>query len=158
MRHGNKVRKLGRTKAHRDALLRNLVRALIVHERIQTTLPKAKEAGRLAERMIGYARSNTLAARRQAARLLDDKTLLKKLFDEVGPRFADRTGGYTRVYRLGPRGGDAAEMALLELVVREESRKEKEAKAKASKGRGRKSKAKSATDKPTKKTGRGKGK
>ncbi len=143
MRHGNKVKKLGRTKAHRDALLRNLVRALFAHERIQTTLAKAKEARRLADRMIRFARQNTLAARREANRFIVDRDILKKLFDAIGPRFAGRDGGYTRIYRLGPREGDAAEMALLELVVREETHKEKKAKA-AEKGRGRK-KTKKAT-------------
>ena len=140
MRHGSKTKKLGRTRAHRDALMRNLVRALFTHERIQTTLPKAKEARRHADRMIRFARTNTLAARREVGRFITDKDLLRKLFDVIGPRFAEREGGYTRVYRLGPRGGDAAEMALLELVVREETRKEKEAKAKADKQRGRKKK------------------
>ncbi len=136
MRHGDKVRKLGRRVNLRTALLRNLVIALFTHERIRTTLPKAREAGRLAERLIAYARKNDLAARREAARVITDKTLLKKLFDSIGPRFADRPGGCTRVLRLGPRPGDAAEMALLELVVREETHKEKQARAKAAKEKG----------------------
>ncbi|MFO7674951.1 MAG: 50S ribosomal protein L17 [bacterium] len=118
MRHGNKVKKLGRTHEHRRALLRNLVRELVTHDRIQTTLAKAKEAQRFADRMVSYARTGTLAARREAARFIGDGAALRRLFGEVGPRFADRSGGYTRIYRLGPRPGDAAEMALLEFVVR----------------------------------------
>jgi len=152
VRHGDKVKKLGRTMAHRRALLRNLVRALLVHERIQTTLPKAKEASRLAERMITFARKNTLAARREAARFISDKDLLRKLFDEVGPRYTGRAGGYTRILRLGPRFGDAAELALLELVDRKESHREKQARAKAAKGRAPKEKPPKATaEKPAKK-------
>lgn len=128
MRHGDKVKKLGRTTQHRRALLRNLVTALLRYERIRTTLPKAKEAGRLAERLIRMALTNTLAARRQAGRFIQDRTILKKLFDEVGTRFAGRPGGFTRVLKLGPREGDAAEMALLELLVREERTREKKGK------------------------------
>lgn len=130
------------------------MRALITHERIQTTLSKAKEARRRAERLIRFARKNTLAARREAVRFIGDKDLLKKLFDVIGPRFTDREGGYTRIYRLGPREGDGAEMALLELVVREETHKEKQAKAKAKKERGRKKTKKSAEKKPAPKKSR----
>ncbi len=143
MRHGDKVKKLGRRRNLRTALLKNLVAALFTHERIRTTLPKAKETRRLAERLIRFARQNDLAARREVARIITDKDLLKKLFDKIGPRFVDRSGGWTRVLRLGPRPGDAAEMALLELVVREETHKEKQAKARAAKEKGgKKSKAK----------------
>lgn len=136
MRHGDKVKKLGRRVGHRTSLLKNLVAALFVHERIRTTLPKAKEARRLADRLISFALSNTVAARREAAKIITDKALLKKLFNEIGPRFVDRPGGWTRVLRLGPRPGDAAEMAILELVVRKESHKELEAKERAAKERG----------------------
>lgn len=118
MKHGDKVKKLGRTSEHRRALLRNLVRELVLHDRIRTTLPKAKEARRFAERMVGFAKAGTLAARREAGRYIDDGTALRRLFDEVAPRFSGRDGGYTRIYRLGPRPGDGAEMALLEFVVR----------------------------------------
>jgi len=131
LRHGRKVRKLGRTAAHRRALMRNLVQALFQHERIQTTLPKAKEASRQADRLVTFARSGSLAARRQVARFISDRKVLTKLFDEIAGRFADRAGGYTRIYRLGPREGDGAEMALLELVVREDTAKEKREKEKA---------------------------
>jgi len=120
VRHGDRVRKLGRTRSHRQALLRNLVSALVQHERIRTTLPKARQAQRLAERMMRLVLVNTLASRRQAARTIQSRTLLKKLFDEVGPRFAGRAGGCTRLYRLGHRPGDSAEVALLEFSVRKE--------------------------------------
>lgn len=136
MRHGDKGRKLGRTAQHRRALMRNLVTALFEHERIRTTLAKAKESRRFADRMITYALKNNLAARREAGRFIQDRTVLKKLFDVIGPRFAGRPGGFTRVLRLGPREGDAAEMALLELVIREERHHEKKAKAAAAKQKG----------------------
>ena len=136
MRHGDKVKKFGRTAQHRLALMRNLVTALFEHERIRTTLAKAKESRRFADRMVTFALKNTLAARRQVGRFIQDKTVLKKLFDVIGPRFVGRPGGFTRVLRLGPREGDAAEMALLELVIREERHHEKKAKAAAAKQKG----------------------
>lgn len=118
MRHGDKVKKLGRKREHRIALMRNLVSALIKYERIRTTVAKAKETRRLAERLVSKACSGTLAARREVAKFISDKTLVKKLFTEIAPRLADRAGGYTRIYRLGNRPGDSAEMAYLELVMR----------------------------------------
>jgi large subunit ribosomal protein L17 len=136
LRHGDKVKKLGRTAQHRLALMRNLVTSLFEHERIRTTLAKAKESRRFADRMITFALKNDLAARRHVGRFIQDKTVLKKLFDVIGPRFVGRPGGYTRVLRLGPREGDAAEMALLELVIREERHHEKRAKAAAAKQKG----------------------
>lgn len=134
MRHGNKLKKLGRTHEHRRALLRNLVQALITHDRIETSLAKAKEAQRFADRMVRFARTGTLAARREAARFVGDGAPLRRLFSEVGPRFTDRSGGYTRIYRLGPRDGDGAEMALLEFVVRPEPVVEKATGKKKSRG------------------------
>jgi large subunit ribosomal protein L17 len=136
LRHGDKVKKLGRTTQHRRALMRNLVTALLQHERIRTTLAKAKESRRFADRMIALAQDNSVAARREVGRFIADRTVLKKLFDVIGPRFAGRPGGYTRVLRLGPREGDAAEMALLELVIREERHHEKKARAEATKRKG----------------------
>jgi len=127
--------------------MRNLVTALFKHERIRTTLAKAKESRRFADRMIGFALKNTLAGRREVGRFIQDKTVLKKLFDVIGPRFAGRPGGFTRVLRLGPREGDAAEMALLELVIREERPREKQVKAAAAKQKGGKK------SKPDKKSG-----
>jgi large subunit ribosomal protein L17 len=136
LRHGDKVKKLGRTAQHRLALMRNLTTSLFEHERIRTTLAKAKESRRFADRMITFAVKNTVAARREVGRDIHDKTVLKKLFDVIGPRFVGRPGGYTRVLRLGPREGDGAEMALLELVIREERHQEKKAKAAAAKQKG----------------------
>jgi large subunit ribosomal protein L17 len=136
LRHGDKVKKLGRTAQHRLALMRNLVTALFEHERIKTTLAKAKESRRFADRMITFALKNSVAARREVGRDIHDKTVLKKLFDVIGPRFVGRPGGFTRVLRLGPREGDGAEMALLELVIREERHHEKKARAAAEKQKG----------------------
>ena len=118
MRHQNMGRRLGRTTEHRQALLGNLVTALIQHERIQTTLPKAKEARRLAEKMITLAKRAGLHHRRLAGRTIRNGEALGKLFATLGPRFSSRAGGYTRIVRLGHRLGDAAPMAILELVER----------------------------------------
>jgi len=130
LRHGDKVKKLGRTRSHRMALMRNLVRALFTYERIKTTLPKARVARQYAERMLRFAGRNTVASRREVVKFIPDKSLVKKLFDTIAPRFKDRAGGWTRIYRLGPRDSDGAEMAILELVVREERHKEKAAREK----------------------------
>ena len=116
MRHNVRGRKLNRTPAHRKMLYRNLVTALIKHERITTTVPKAKEARSLAEKLITFAKAGDLHARRMAARKVNEPAVLQKLFAEIGPRYADRPGGYTRILRLGPRKGDSAELAILELV------------------------------------------
>ncbi len=116
MRHNVSGRKLNRTAAHRKALYRNLVTALFKHERIQTTVPKAKEARMVAEKLITFAKRGDLHARRMAARKLFEPAVLQKLFEEIGPRYAERPGGYTRIMRLGPRKGDNAELAILELV------------------------------------------
>jgi large subunit ribosomal protein L17 len=116
MRHRIKGRKLGRTSAHRLATLRNLSIALFTHERITTTLMKAKEMRSFAEKLITVSRKDTLHARRNVARDIRDKAALKKLFETLGPRYADRPGGYTRLYHVGHRPGDAADMAIVELV------------------------------------------
>lgn len=116
MRHGNKNRKLGRKSEHRHALMKNLCRALFIFEKIRTTLPKAKEARKLAERLIQFAKRNDLSAKRYLYRFIPDHKLVKVVCDEIGPKFAKREGGYTRIYRLGPRLGDGAEMAILELT------------------------------------------
>jgi large subunit ribosomal protein L17 len=133
MRHRVAHRKLGRTTPHRIALLRNLATALFEKERIRTTLPKAKELRPFAERLITLAKreDNRLHARRLAARHLQDPAVVKKLFDTIGSRFATRPGGYTRILRLGPRKGDGAEMAYLELVGYEFKPATKDAKKKA---------------------------
>jgi large subunit ribosomal protein L17 len=116
MRHRRTGRQLSRTAEHRKALLRNLVTELFRRERIRTTTAKAKEARRLADRLVTYAKRGGLARRRLAARYIQDKAVLKRLFDEVAPRFAERPGGYTRVIKIGRRLGDGGEMAILELV------------------------------------------
>jgi large subunit ribosomal protein L17 len=116
MRHNVRLRKLGRTSGHRRALLRSLTTSLFRHERIRTTLPKAKELRPFAEKLITLARRDDLHARRQVIRHVADKDVVKKLFATLGPRFATRPGGYTRTMRLGPRQGDGAEMAIVELV------------------------------------------
>jgi len=118
MRHGYANRKLGRTSSHRNAMFRNQLASLIESERIITTLPKAKELRPLAEKLITLAKNDSVHARRQAARQVPDDALIAKLFDTLGPRFSTRPGGYTRIMKLGARRGDAAEMAILELVER----------------------------------------
>jgi large subunit ribosomal protein L17 len=121
VRHGKKNRKLGRTTAHRIAMFRNQLSSLVIHGRIVTTLPKAKELRPVAERLITRGKSDTVHARRIAGRWVADRDLIKKLFTEIAPRFADRPGGYTRIVKLGPRHGDNAEMAILEFVDYERS-------------------------------------
>ena len=118
MRHGNAGRAFSRTSAHRSAMLANVVTSLLKHERIRTTVPKAKEARKLAEKMITFGKKGTLHARRLAAKTVNDPEVLGKVFDGLAQRYASRPGGYTRIVRLGFRRGDAAEMARLELVDR----------------------------------------
>jgi len=120
MRHNIDHKKLGRTAAHRKAMLSNMVTSLFERERIETTTVKAKEAKRLAEKMITFARKGDLAARRHVARTVKDPTVLRKLFDEIAPRYVDRPGGYTRVLKTGVRKGDAARTAILELVGKDD--------------------------------------
>jgi large subunit ribosomal protein L17 len=116
MRHQRAGRKLGRDAAHRKALYANLTASLIEHGRIKTTVAKAKEVRPVAEEMITLGRRGDVTARRQALKFLRSQDTVHKLFSDVGPRFADRPGGYSRIVKLGPRQGDAAEMAYLELV------------------------------------------
>ena len=118
MRHRLANRKLNRTSSHRAALLRNLTNALLRHEVIKTTLPKAKELRRVAEPMITLGKKPSLANRRLAFSRLRDREMVVKLFDELGPRFASRNGGYLRILKFGLRNGDNAPMALIELVDR----------------------------------------
>lgn len=134
MRHGYANRKLGRTSGHRTALFRNQLASLIQSERIVTTLPKAKELRPQIEKLITLAKNDSVHARRQAFRQVQDNELIAKLFDTIGPRFSTRPGGYTRILKLGARRGDAAEMAIIELVERTESTEAKaEAPAKGAK-------------------------
>lgn len=130
MRHRKDHRKLSRTASHRRALLRNLVTALFQYERIETSVAKAKEARRLAERLITFAKRGDVAARRHVDRFITKPNVTRKLFDTIGPWYAERAGGYTRILRLGRRLGDAGETAYLELVKTVEQRDE-ERKARA---------------------------
>src|SRR5512139_3945286 len=116
MQHNRAGRKLGRTTSHRRALFRNQLASLFTHERITTTLPKAKDLRPLAEKMVTLGKRGGLHARRLALKNLPDPGVVKKLFDEVAPRLASRNGGYTRILKLGRRPGDGAEMALLEFI------------------------------------------
>ena len=155
MRHLKAGRKFGRTSAHRKALFRNLVGALIQRERIRTTLAKAKELRGKVEKTITLGKKGTLHARRQAFKLAPQKELVSKVFGDLAERYANRSGGYTRIIKIGPRRGDNAPMAFIELVDREEDKapepkKGKEAtKKEASKETKPKAKAKveKATDK-----------
>ncbi len=124
MRHRLSGRKLGRTSKHRRAMTRNMVTALIDEERIRTTLAKAKEVRRHAERIITIGKRGSLHSRRQVAAFLRTPETVRKLMETIAPRYADRPGGYTRILRLPPRMGDAAPMAFLELVERDTSREE----------------------------------
>jgi large subunit ribosomal protein L17 len=161
MRHGMVNRKLGRTSAHRNALFRNQLASLIDKERIITTLPKAKELRPQIERLITLARTDSVHNRRQAVRVIDE-TMVAKLFNILGPRFADRPGGYTRIIKLGPRRGDAAEVAILEFVdFKLETEAKEEAPAKKAKAAPKKPKPKAKAEeeegdeepkKPAKKT------
>jgi large subunit ribosomal protein L17 len=134
MRHRVQGRKLGRTSSHRKALFRNQLTALFEHERIVTTLAKAKELRPLAERMVTVARTGTLAARRRVAMVVQDREIAKRLFEEIAPRFVDRPGGYTRILRLGRRRGDNAELAIIEFVDYELSEHQESGDGQAKKG------------------------
>jgi large subunit ribosomal protein L17 len=139
MRHRIDQRKLGRTTEHRIAMLRNQAVSLFRHDRIKTTVEKAKELRRFAEKLITLAKKDTLHARRLAARDVQDPEVLRKLFSTLGPLYAQRPGGYTRIIKLGFRKGDGAQVALIELVDREPKVEEKPAK-----GKGKKAAAKEA--------------
>ena len=130
------TRKLGRTSDHRTAMLRAMVTYLLENGKIETTLTRAKEVGALTEKMITIGKKNTLAARRQALAFITKEDVVKKLFDKIAPEFADKNGGYVQIYKLGPRRGDGAEMALIKLTLEEkaeEKTEEKSAKKKSSK-------------------------
>jgi large subunit ribosomal protein L17 len=120
-------RKLGRTSAHRNALFRNQLSSLIDRERIITTLPKAKELRPQIERLVTIGKTDNVHNRRQVFRVVGDETLVAKVFDTLGPRFAERPGGYTRIIKIGPRRGDAAETAIIEFVGYELKTEEKPA-------------------------------
>jgi len=125
MRHRNQGRKLNRTSAHRSAMFSNMTAALIKHEQITTTLPKAKELRPVVEKLVTLSRrgASNLHARRLALAQVGDETQVKKLFEGIGPRYATRPGGYTRVLKAGFRHGDNAQMAIIEFIDRDESAK-----------------------------------
>jgi len=127
MRHKVVGRKLGRNASHRKAMFRNMVTSLLEHERIVTTVPKAKEVRRVAEKMITLGKRGDLHARRQAMTYIRSKAVVAKLFDDLSEQYADRQGGYTRIIRTGTRNGDAAPMAIIELVGYEEAYDEPDA-------------------------------
>ncbi len=116
MRHLKAGRKLGRTTSHKKALMANLASEVFRHKSIVTTTPKAKEARRVVERLITFAKRGDLASRRQVLRTVRDKDLVKELFETIAPRFSEREGGYTRIVKLGRRAGDNAPLAIFELV------------------------------------------
>ena len=156
MRHAVRGRKLGRTSAHRQALFRNQLQSLVINERIITTLPKAKELRPIAERVITRGKHGTVHDRRWVLRWVLKRDLVKKVFDEIAPRFTERPGGYLRIVKLGPRQGDGAEMAVLELVERgegapaAEAPKETKAKKAAPKAKAKKEPAEKKDEKPKK--------
>ncbi len=160
MRHAVKGRKLGRTTSHREALFRNQLQSLMESERIITTLPKAKELRPIAEKVITRGKHGTVHDRRWALRWLIKRELVKKVFDEIAPRFTERPGGYLRIVKLGPRQGDGAEMAVIELVEREaasaqaeapkETKAKKESKPKPKPAKEKAAKDKAAKEKPAK--------
>lgn len=117
MRHRKAGRRLGRTSSHREAMVRNMVTSVFEHERIVTTTPKAKEVRRVVDKMITLAKRGDLHAKRQALSFIRSRDVVAKLFDEISGQFADRNGGYTRIIQTGQRRGDAAPMAILELVT-----------------------------------------
>lgn len=127
MRHQKSGRKLGRTSSHRQAMFRNMAVSLLRHEQIVTTLPKAKELRRVAEPLITLGKNATLANRRLAFNRLRDRDIVGKLFDDLGPRFKARAGGYLRILKMGHRAGDAAPMALVQLVDRPAAASKEEA-------------------------------
>lgn len=133
MRHRMDHRKLGRTTEHRIAMLRNQAVSLVRHDRIRTTLEKAKELRRFVEKLITLAKEDTLHSRRMAARHVQDAAALKKLFSTLGPLYAQRPGGYTRILKLGERKGDGAQLAIIELVDREPKFEDKTKKTKKAK-------------------------
>ena len=126
MMHGKKGRRFSRSSGHRQAMFSNMAAALIKHEQIVTTLPKAKDLKRVVDKYITLAKRGDLNSRRIAASRLGDEDMTKKLFDVLGPRYKDRNGGYTRVLKAGYRYGDSAQRAVIELVDRDESVKGKE--------------------------------
>jgi large subunit ribosomal protein L17 len=160
MRHNRKGRQLSRTTSHRRAMLRNLVTSLFEHERVTTTVAKAKEARPVAERLITRARAGGLAARRYVSSYVMNEDVAKKLMEDIAPRFATRPGGYTRIFKAGLRHGDSGEIGIIELVERKivKPAKEDGKKAAAKKGKGEELTAEAAAEKAEKAKDRAKDK
>lgn len=151
MRHMKAGKKLGRTSEHRRALFRNQLRSLIEHERIITTLVKAKTLRPIAEKLVTLGRkADSVHARRLVGRMIEDRDIIKRLFTEIGPRFVNRPGGYTRIVKLGPRRGDNAELAIIEFVdyTLPEAKKDKAAESKKDKKAKQPAAAKEKVEKP----------
>lgn len=149
MRHGRKVKKLGRTSSHRKAMLENMAASLFSYHLIKTTEPKAKEVRKLAEKLITLAKRGDLHAHRQVFDVIRDRALVKKIFTEIAPKLKDREGGYTRVLKLGVRRGDGAQLAVVELLIEKPPKEDKKGKKEkeAKKEKGEKEESKSAKDK-----------
>ncbi|MGB7061974.1 MAG: 50S ribosomal protein L17 [Candidatus Zixiibacteriota bacterium] len=151
MRHAKRVKKLGRTKSHRKAMLANMAASLLTYQVIKTTETKAKEVRKLAEKLITLAKRGDLHAHRQVYDVVKDRKLVKKLFDEIAPKFADREGGYTRVSKLGPRRGDGAPVAVVELLLEKPAKEEKKGKKRKAQKKAKPAEAKEAKPKAKKK-------
>jgi large subunit ribosomal protein L17 len=128
MRHGRKIKKLGRTSSHRKAMLENMAASLFTYHLIKTTEPKAKEVRKLAEKIITLAKREDLHAHRQVFDVIRDRALVKKIFTEIAPKLKDRVGGYTRVLKLGIRRGDGAQLAIVELLIEKPPKEDKKGK------------------------------
>jgi large subunit ribosomal protein L17 len=151
MRHGKKVKKLGRTKSHRKAMLSNMAASLFSHHVIKTTEPKAKEVRKLAEKLITLGKRGDLHAHRQVYDVIRDRKLVKKIFDEIAPKFKDRQGGYTRVVKIGIRKGDGAAVSVLELLLEKPPKEEKKGKKEKTEKKTKPEKAKEPKAKTTRK-------
>jgi large subunit ribosomal protein L17 len=155
MRHLKSGRKLGRNSGHRWALMRNLITCLLREERIQTTDPKAKEVRRWVDRVITLGKQGNLHARRQALGIVQDKAMVRKLFDMLAPRFKDRPGGYTRIVKIGRRRGDSAPLSIIELVASaEDARAQAQSEKQKKRTRGRRKAAPKEADAPKEATPR----
>lgn len=151
MRHAKRVKKLGRTRSHRKAMLANMAASLLTYQVIKTTETKAKEVRKLAEKLITLAKRGDLHAHRQVYDVIKDRKLVKKLFDEIAPKFADREGGYTRVSKLGTRKGDGAPVAVVELLLEKPAKEEKKGKKRKAQKKAKPAEAKEAKPKAKKK-------
>jgi len=158
MRHAKRVKKLGRTRSHRKAMLANMAASLLTYQVIKTTETKAKEVRKLAEKLITLAKRGDLHAHRQVYDVIKDRKLVKKLFDEIAPKFTDREGGYTRVSKLGPRKGDGAPVSVVELMLERPDKEEKKGKKRKGEKKAKPAEVKEAKPKKEKKKEKAKAK